>query len=117
MIHEEFGLTLKDAVVSENQENMDSDDISGCTLPVATGKPVNLIDFPHCEEKAFPWLFPYGRNGISADRPSALSILKYFQTRSCNVDPRWRTDIVAFSRAQTIFNDDETQLIGFTNVL
>ena len=88
MIHEEFGLTLKDVVVSENQENMDSDDISGCTLPVATGRPVNLKDFPHGEEKAFPWLFPYGRSGISA-----LSILKYFQTRLYNVDPRWRTNI------------------------
>jgi hypothetical protein len=93
MIHEEFGLTLKDTVLSENQANLESANISACTLPVALGRPVNLKDLPCGEEKAFPWLFPYGKNGISADRPCALSILKYFQTRLFNVDPRWRTDI------------------------
>lgn len=88
-----LGLTLKDTVLSENQANLESANISACTLPVALGRPVNLKDFPCGEEKAFPWLFPYGRNGISTDRPCALSILKYFQTRLYNVDPRWRTDI------------------------
>ena len=93
LIQEEFGLTMKDSFLSENITSGESADVTHCTLPIATGRPVTLKDLPYGEEKAFPWLFPLGRNGISTERPVALSNLSYFHARLYNVDPRWRTDI------------------------
>ena len=53
-----------------------------------------LHDVPHGEELAFPWLFPRGVNGLSADRvQSVMSVLKYFNQRLYNVDACWQNNI------------------------
>lgn len=57
IVEEEFGLTMKDTLVSEKIHEGQSNENSICTIPVATQKPVNLKDHPFGEEKAFPWLF------------------------------------------------------------
>ena len=49
-----------------------------------------IADVPHGEELPFPWLFPRGVNGLSADRSKRLSVLKYFNQRLYDVDARWR---------------------------
>lgn len=62
------------------------------TLPVKFNQPVWIQDLPHGEEMAFPWLFPSGKNGITADR-KPVTVCQYFHYRLYNKDPRWRQDI------------------------
>lgn len=62
-------------------------------MPVVTGKPVCVKDIAFVEEKAFPWLFPYGRNGIGTTRNAHLTDLAYFHIRLYMRDYRWRFDI------------------------
>ena len=50
-------------------------------LPVQYYHATWIADVPHGEELAFPWLFPRGVNGLSADRSKRY------------VDARWRKNI------------------------
>jgi len=93
IIEEEFGLTSKDLVNPESVHMNTTDVNVQASIPVASQKPVNLKDIPFGEEKAFPWLFPYGRNGLSTERLVSLTDLGYWHCRLKNHDSRWRVDI------------------------
>lgn len=68
-------------------------DMSTFNLPAVKSQPINIKNVDHGEEKAFPWLFPDGKNGISETRPSELSVINYYHSRLYNRDPRWRCDL------------------------
>ena len=105
-IQEEYGLIGKDSM--SYQGNYNNVDTPACTLPVACGQPVTLSSIPFGEEKAFPWLFPNGINGISTNRPLPLTTLDYYQSRLYNHDSRWRCDIPYIMSA---LNNHEWELL------
>ena len=90
---EEFSLTIKNSSAPEDTLRSESNENSVCSIPVATQKPVNIKDQPFGEEKAFPWLFPTGNNGLGTNRNVPLTNLSYFHSRLYHKDPRWRCDI------------------------
>ena len=71
---------------------LSSNHLARYTLPVSNNF-VDILTIAHGEEKAFPTLFPFGRNGFNADRPIKLTPLQYYRSRLYNKDERWRTDI------------------------
>jgi hypothetical protein len=82
---QEYGIiptnyTLHDAPNNNVQMNIES-------------TPLNLLKVNNFEELAFPWLFPYGKNGFSSLRKKKLTLNQYYKSRIYNIDPRWRTDI------------------------
>ena len=91
-IEEEFSLTVKNSSASADLRS-ESNETSVCSIPLATQKPVNIKDHPFGEEKAFPWLFPTGNNGLGTNRNVPLTNLSYFHSRLYHKDPRWRCDI------------------------
>ena len=101
IIEEEFGLTVRDSLVLENQQENNQDFFSMAntdqspvsSIPVATQRPVNLKEQPFGEENAFPWLFPYGVNGLGTKSNVPITDLGYFHSRLYHHDPRWRCDI------------------------
>ena len=105
-VQEEYGLIGKDSM--SYQGNYNNVDTPACTLPVACGQPVTLSSIPFGEEKAFPWLFPNGINGISTNRPLPLTTLDYYQSRLYNHDSRWRCDIPYIMSA---LNNHEWELL------
>ena len=42
-------------------------------------KPANMFSENEIEEVVFPWLFPYGVNGLKTNRKPTISVLQYFQ--------------------------------------
>lgn len=57
---------------------------SQCTVPSVKSKPVNIKDIEHGEEKAFPWLYPYGKNGLTFSKQQTLTDVQYYQSRLYN---------------------------------
>ena len=53
-------------------------------------KPANMFSENEIEEVAFPWLFPYGVNGLKTNRKPTISVLQYFQNRLLGKENRWR---------------------------
>ena len=93
LIEEEFSLTVKDSSIPEATFTLESSDNPDCSIPIATQRPVNIKNQAFGEEKAFPWLFPAGNNGLGTKRSIPLTDLAYFHTRLYHEDPRWRCDI------------------------
>ena len=64
---------------------------SVCVAPGEGGRPINLLMDKDWEVKAFPHLFPDGKNGLHSDRPckTKLSAQKYFQQRILNKNPKF----------------------------
>ena len=63
------------------------------SLPVKFNEPKWIHDIEHGEELCFPWLFPYGQNGMAARRDPSLTLLQYYHQRLYNQDSRWRKNI------------------------
>jgi hypothetical protein len=58
-------------------------------LPVNNNQPINTYNNTTLEERAFPVLFPDGKNGLFMPRKYPLSHLKYFQSRLLSMDRRF----------------------------
>ena len=71
-IQAEYGTTSQNLTFPNATVN----DIQGVSLPIITTQPVNIESIVDGEQKAFPWLFPYGENGLSTPRQSKLSQIK-----------------------------------------
>lgn len=63
------------------------------TLPKCSFSPVNAYDLKRGEEEAFPYFFPYGRNGYNQERQVKLYTSDYFHYRLYFKDERFRKDI------------------------
>ena len=92
LVEQEFGVIPKDYIPSTDIEPAINNS-SAAKLRVVNTKPVNVKDTTDGEQKAFPWLFPFGINGISTDRPLQLTDTQYYQSRLYNKDPRWRHEL------------------------
>ena len=63
--------------------------------------PVNIYEFEHGEELAFPWLFPEGKNGYN---PTRKSLSMYLRNRVYNIDTRFRTDMMYLLQSAVAFD-------------
>ena len=88
----QFGLIGKDTL-PYTEPVTELINVQNYRLPIATGRPVSFKDICFGEEIAFPWLFPYGINGIGTARKVHLTDLSYFHLRLYSKDCRWRCDI------------------------
>ncbi|WAR12577.1 hypothetical protein MAR_026757 [Mya arenaria] len=65
------------------------DIVDESVLSIAHGegkRPISFAQDKYAEEMAFPQLFPTGKFGLSHERPTKLSMKKYFQDRLLNCD-------------------------------
>jgi hypothetical protein len=60
--------------------------------PSENKHPVSLMTDKHCEELAFPVLFPKGRFGYTAERKVKLTLVKYFNARLLHCSGRFATN-------------------------
>lgn len=87
VIREEIG------TVAVNHSSSHLNNNQYANLPILTSQPINLKNTISGESKTFPWLYPYGRASLHADRPLRITDTQYFQSRIYNRDSRWRCDI------------------------
>ncbi|XP_060596137.1 uncharacterized protein LOC132750210 [Ruditapes philippinarum] len=72
------------------------DIVNESVLSIAPGegkRPVSFAQDKYAEELSFPQLFPTGKFGFSHERPTKLSMKKYFQARLLNCDGRFSKNI------------------------
>ncbi|WAR27346.1 hypothetical protein MAR_013050 [Mya arenaria] len=72
------------------------DIVDESVLSIAPGEgkiPISVAQDQYAEEMAFPQLFPTGKFGLSHERPTKLSMKKYFQARLLNCDGRFAKNI------------------------
>lgn len=62
-------------------------------VPHISEKPVRVYEMESGEEMAFPWLFPYGKNGLNYNRPMKISKSMYFKYRLYNKNGNFRKDL------------------------
>ena len=77
-----------------NIENfVDGENVPQIKMPLCTGRPVNAYSVIHGEEKAFPWLFCYGKNGFGEGRCKTKEFESmYFKARFMHESDRWNRD-------------------------
>ena len=65
------------------------------SITIAPGegkKPMSILTDKHCEELAYPYLFPTGKFGYKVKRVVALSATKYFNQRLLNYQQTFASD-------------------------
>ena len=85
--------------LSDNNDNEPADEVNNLSASVGNevfsiapgeGKhPIHFMQDKHCEELAFPVLFPKGRFGYQVERKMRLSPTKYFNARLLNYTGRF----------------------------
>ena len=88
---------------SVSKQNAKTD--STFTFPANTSSAVKLLGeiTTPLEELAFPWLFPWGKNGFSAKRKTKITDLAYFQSRLMNSDTRFSNEIPYLFFANSVY--------------
>ncbi len=71
------------------------------TVEQPTSNRVSIYNMPYGEEKAFPWLLPYGVNGYTAERPVPLKMAMYFKTRAMHKSGTFRKHVPWLLQAAT----------------
>ena len=72
-------------------------------------KPANMFSENEIEEVAFPWLFPYGVNGLKTNRKPTISVLQYFQNRLLSKENRWRKNATYIFWALNMYEQHKLQ--------
>lgn len=73
-------------------------------IPSNPNAPVCVYEIPYGEEKAFPWLFPYGQFGYTFSRPKNVKPSMYFRYRLYNHNAYWRKDITYLLHAAVSYD-------------
>lgn len=79
-------------VTLELNQNISSGNEVYSIAPGENKHPVSLMTDEHCEELAFPVLFPEGKFGYTVDREIKLSPVKYFNSRLLHHSGRFATN-------------------------
>ncbi|XP_030849505.1 uncharacterized protein LOC105444942 [Strongylocentrotus purpuratus] len=90
-----------DTCIQPTDPAMNSDGIFSIA-PGEGKKPISIMMDEHCEEQAFPTLFPTGEFGFTVDRTIKLSPKKYFNARLLNKDARFAQNIEYLFFAQFV---------------
>ena len=90
-----------DTCVQPTDPTMSSDSIYSIA-PGEGRKPISIMMDEHCEEQAFPTLFPTGQFGFQVNRCTKLSAKKYFNARLLNKDSRFARNVEYLFFAQFI---------------
>ena len=105
--------------LTENNGNEPGDELSN--LPASAGNevysiapgegnhPVHFMQDKHCEELAFPVLFPKGQFGYQVEREVRLSPTKYFNARLLNYTGRFAANPEYLFFAQYITEQNKVQ--------
>ena len=81
-------------LVPETSRIIEDDNV---TMAPGQGKtPVSVLNDDHCEELAFPYLFPTGKFGYKVKREMPLSPVKYFNQRFLNFRQSFTSDADCF---------------------
>lgn len=72
-------------------------------------KPANMFSEQEIDELAFPWLLPYGINGLKTNRKPKITVLQYFQNRLLGKDNRWRTNTTYIFWALNMYEQHKLQ--------
>jgi len=89
--------------------NCSINEVPVVNLPRIQSQPINVFNHPKAEEMCFPWLFPYGVNGLKEERETKLSVLSYFKSRIMSADSRWRKDLSYLFWAVNVFEQHKLQ--------
>ncbi|WAR10125.1 hypothetical protein MAR_035201, partial [Mya arenaria] len=98
------------APVNYTVPNVNEEAISGMrqaetvVIPSNPNTPVCVYEIPYGEEKAFPWLFPYGQFGYTFSRPKKVKPSMYFRYRLYNHNAYWRKDITYLLHAAVSYD-------------
>jgi hypothetical protein len=86
---------IPDYPVLVEQENENDAAMGNEIYNIAPGEnkhPVSLMTDKHCEELAFPVLFPKGRFGYTVERKTKLTPVKYFNARLLHYSGKFATN-------------------------
>ena len=88
------------------QEEMASENEIINIAPGEGQRPIPMYKEKLCEVLAFPKFFPYGRYGLSTDRPKKVHMRQYFNTRLLSHDKRFSesTEYLFFAQYMTEAN-------------
>ncbi|CAF1487611.1 unnamed protein product, partial [Adineta ricciae] len=66
---------------------------------------------PFLEERAYPWLYPYGKGGeADPERPLTINLRDYYKLRLKSADNRWQADPTWIFRALNILQRDDLHI-------
>ena len=78
-------------------------------MPRNKNKPIDAFDIKYGEEKAFPWLYPFGINGLLQNREISSSFKSmYSKTRFMHASGLWRKDITYLFYASNYYEKIQT---------